>query len=84
MSVDGRVSPSNGGMYVPGRRLMWTISSLNGDALERYMIHDRPGANVIESIRMRYPQVKAVLGNTPEMALGSSPQRVGTLNLGLE
>lgn len=88
MSVDGRIDPSRGGIHVPGKRLLWTISSLNCDALERYLIEDRAGADPINSICVRYPQVKAVLGEPPVGTLGLKlePSRigVGTLNLGLE
>jgi hypothetical protein len=88
MSVDGRIDPSRGGIHVPGKRLLWTISSLNSEAMERYILESRAGAGVIQSICLRYPQVKAVLGEIPVGTLGltleSSPRGVGTLNLGLE
>lgn len=88
VSVDGRVDPSKGGIHVPGKRLLWTISSLNCEAVEMFSVQNRPGSDTIQSICLRYPQVKTVLGEIPVGSLGltleSAPQRVGTLNLGLE
>ena len=88
LSVDGRIDPSHGGIHVPGKRLLWTICALNTEALEMHLIDDRQGESYISGICMRYPQVKAVLGEIPVGTLGltleSSSVKVGTLNLGLE
>ncbi len=88
ISVDGRVDPANGSIYVTGKRLKWTITMLNGDAMEMHLTHNRPGESYIHGICLFYPQVRAVLGELPTGTLGlpleGSSNGTGSLDLGLE
>ena len=87
VSIDGRIDPARNGLNVPGKNLLWTISSLNSEINEMHLLNSRPGSP-IQDLCNRYPQVKAVLGKMPvgtlDLALESSVRRIGTLNLGLE
>ncbi len=73
LSVDGRIDPSKG-LYVPGKKLQWTIGQLNGDASQIHMMFGRNGGDHVEDLCTIYPPISAILD-------GSA---VGSLNLGLE
>ena len=75
VAIDGRIDPSKG-LYVRNRKkLIWTISHLNCEAVEMKLIYNKGrGTDYIQAVRSLYPQVDAILAGNA----------VGTLNLGLE
>lgn len=87
--IDGRIDPSRGGSpLVPGKTVMWTISSLNANARESHLLSNRLEANYMIALCVRFPRLKLVLGEIPVGELGltleSSNSGVGSLGLSLE
>jgi hypothetical protein len=88
VSADGRIDPAVG-RYVFGKKKLWTIVSLNGDALARWNLSGRQNGNYIEDLCANYSQVRRVIENAPVGSLGlslegSSDKGVGSLGLSLE
>ena len=88
VSVDGRIDPARGERAF-GSKGQWTIQSLNGDAMEAWLVFKGGGDNYIEAICRKYPQVLNALGGSIpvgglSMSLEPSVPMVGSLNLGLE
>jgi hypothetical protein len=71
--VDGRIDPAKG-LFARGANVMWTIMSLNSDAMATWYLSKRLGRNYIHAIGTLYPAFKSAIGDAG----------VGTLNLELE
>lgn len=72
-TVDGRIDPAKG-TFPAGSRAMWTILSLNTDAMATWLLSKRMGANYIHAVGMMFPEFRAAIGD----------RGVGTLNLELD
>jgi hypothetical protein len=71
--VDGRIDPAKG-TFTAGGRVMWTILSLNSDAMATWIFNKQIGSGYIHAIGQIYPAFKSAIGDGG----------VGTLNLELE
>jgi hypothetical protein len=71
--VDGRIDPAKG-MFTNGTKAMWTIMSLNTDALATWVLSKRIGTNYIHAIATLFPAFKTAVGD----------RGIGSLNLKLE
>lgn len=72
VSIDGRVDPLKGGIYAYGKKKMWTIYTLNLDAVETALLSG--AGDPIKAICRRWSVVDRILNKNG----------VGTLGLELE
>jgi hypothetical protein len=72
VSVDGRIDPAKGERAY-GKRGLWTILMLNGDAMETWVMKGAQNSSFIRDMGLQYPAFQAAIG-----------EGVGTLNLPLE
>jgi hypothetical protein len=87
VAVDGVIDRAIGEKPF-GKRLTWTILSLNAQVLEMRLLRGGGGGSEIQDLCRRYPQLYSVLDDAPVGSLGlslePSSRGVGSLNLGLE
>ena len=84
VSADGRINPAkNDG--VPGKRLHWTISVMNDEAVTRHANEKKTSGDYIQELYRRFPPVATVLKNgIGSLGLSLESSGVGSLDLGLE
>ena len=88
VSVDGRIDPAKGERAF-GKRGMWTILMLNGDAMESWLLKGGKNSSYLRDIGARYPAFQAAIGDGVgtlglELEGSGSNGGVGTLGLELE
>ena len=84
VSVDGRIDPAKGERAV-GKRGMWTILMLNGDAMETWFLNGSPNSSFIRDMGLKYPAFQVAIGEgVGSLNLTLEGSGVGTLGLELE
>ena len=86
VSVDGRIDPAKGERAF-GKRGMWTILMLNGDAMETWLLKGGKNSSYLRDIGFHYPAFQAAIGDgvgTLGLELEGSDGGIGTLGLELE